>query len=74
MKKPKTKTRNPVIFLLTEAGRSPAWIANASGASYRSVENWMSKPISRYYRPVLERLAKREETRLAAQIIREAKP
>ena len=71
--KTKIPKRNPVQFLLNEAGRSDAWIVAASGCSFRSLENWKhGDPISRAYRYILERLAKREEARMAAAIIKEA--
>lgn len=66
----KTLPVNPVKFLIDEAGRSELWVASAANCSLTSVTNWYAdKPISRYYRPVLVRLMKREESRLAARVI-----
>ena len=64
---------NPVKFLRDEAGRSDAWIALAVNCSPRSITSWYSgATISRYFRPILMRLMKREEARMAAQIIKDA--
>jgi len=70
----KTQKRNPVKFLRDEAGRSNAWIMTAlGGCSEMSITNWYAgKPISRVYRAALDRLVKREETKLAERIIKDA--
>ena len=69
----KTEPVNPVKFLIDEAGRSNEWVACAAGISVTSTRNYYAGgTISRHIKPVLLRLMRREENRLAAQIIKEA--